>query len=261
MHNWLKMEKLATNHGICLLSCLPVREEPNHRSEMVSQLLWGECFEIMEVFGSWARVECAFDHYQGWLSMDSVLGLTKAQFIANTTTVSSYCGSVWGKTYRQGSRHVSIPLGSPLVRWEGIEYECIAHRPQYVHEYAEKVQRLRQFALPFLYAPYLWGGRTPAGVDCSGLVQVVYRMLGTNLPRDSKDQTAVGNIIDFKNTQMGDLAFFANKQGSISHVGIVWEGGKILHASGWVRLDTLDEKGIFNGNNHTHELVMVRRMW
>lgn len=255
------MEKLAINYGICLLSCLPLRSEPNHRSEQVSQLLWGECFEVKEILGSWGRIECAFDHYEGWVSLDSVLSLSKEQFLAHTISASTYCGSVWGKTYRQGSRHVSIPFGSPLVRWDGIEYECLAHRPQYVHQQAEKMQRLRQFALPFLYAPYLWGGRTPAGVDCSGLVQVVYRMLGTNLPRDARQQVEFGTAVDFQQAQMGDLAFFVNKQGSIGHVGIVWDNQRILHASGWVRLDSLDEKGILNNQQYSHELAGVRRMW
>ena len=116
-------------------------------------------------------------------------------------------------------------------------------------------------ALIFLNAPYLWGGRTPFGIDCSGFTQIVYRLQGINIPRDAHQQAEVGNTLSFiEESQEGDLAFFDDSEGEITHVGIIMNNNNIIHASGKVRIDKLDQQGIFNIEKkiHTHKLRIIK---
>ena len=116
-------------------------------------------------------------------------------------------------------------------------------------------------AKEFLNAPYLWGGKSFFGVDCSGFTQLVYKVNNVKLPRDAYQQAEVGEALSFvEESQPGDLAFFENAEGRIIHVGIMLDDQKIIHASGKVRIDTLDSTGIFNQemNKHTHKLRFVK---
>ena len=124
------------------------------------------------------------------------------------------------------------------------------------------IKMVTKNAYSFLNAPYLWGGRTVFGIDCSGFTQLIYRMNGIKIYRDAKDQIKNGRFIDnFSDAKAGDLAFFVNENGLVTHVGIIGANSKIIHASGHVRIDSLSEDGIWNDtlSIHTHKLHSIRR--
>ena len=117
-------------------------------------------------------------------------------------------------------------------------------------------------AFMYLNAPYLWGGKTPFGIDCSGLTQMVYKLNGYKLPRDASQQATEGEPLSFiEESEPGDLAFFDNDEGNIIHVGLIMENNYIIHASGKVRIDRLDHLGIYNAetNRHTHKLRVIKK--
>lgn len=116
--------------------------------------------------------------------------------------------------------------------------------------------------MPYLNAPYQWGGKSPFGIDCSGFTQMVYRLAGYQLKRDASQQVMQGKTVALSDAQVGDLAFFTNEAGRITHVGLMLDNNRIMHASGKVRIDTLDEQGIIHHETkqYTHQLNIMKRI-
>ncbi|RKR82719.1 SH3 domain-containing protein [Mucilaginibacter gracilis] len=248
-------------YGICNLAIVPLRADAAHRSEMVSQLLFGETFEIVEHRDDWVRVMTSFDGYEGWLS--------KLQYAAVTADDVSQLSSVPAITTRaiitaarkeDDNTMLYLPFGSTLPFYNGAD--CRLAGSNYNVETSGNLDALIETAYSFLNTPYLWGGRSHFGIDCSGYVQAVLRTQRVVLKRDASLQAAQGTLVDFlQGARLGDLAFFDNAEGHIIHVGIMLDNQSIIHASGRVKIDKIDDQGIYSveQKKYTHKLRIIKR--
>lgn len=227
---------------LCTVSAAPMRAKPLHQSEMVSQMLFGEEAELIRRKGGWLYVKSLYDGYKGWVNSRQ---LSDTTLELDITVADPLCEA------KRDGQSLWLPAGS-LCRREWLTDQQASRQTTGSSPY--------EVAKGFLGAPYLWGGRTLMGFDCSGLVQVVFKVCGKWLPRDAYQQAKCGNSIEFEERQPGQLAFFANQSGKIIHVGVVAPEGKIIHCAGSVHIDTLDSHGILNEETGTysHRLHSIR---
>lgn len=256
-------------YGICNLSVVPCRAEASDRSEMVTQLLFGEHFEIIETQKKWIKIRTAYDNYECWIDPKQFQVISEDTYKElQSTPLHLTTDLVQIVVSKENDLVFPIVIGSTLPYFdaevcnlEGHEYgfEGSAVLPSQV---ADK-SKIIEFAYSYLNAPYLWGGRSPFGIDCSGFTQIVYKLAGEKLPRDAYQQAELGQTLSFiEEAEEGDLAFFDNEDGRIIHVGIVLAGNQIIHASGKVRIDTLDHYGIYNSETrkYSHNLRLLKRI-
>jgi hypothetical protein len=249
-------------YGICNLAIVPLRAETSSRSEQVSQVLFGEVFEIMEWQGEWARIITTFDGYEGWINgLQFVpLGAIAYKSLLQKTTPLTYrpITQAWKKA---GNSVLYLPVASSLSFLEGVTCHIRNEYFEIIGEIGERGE-LAETAKSFLNTPYLWGGRTHFGIDCSGFVQAVYRLHGITLKRDASMQAEQGKTVDFlQEAKLGDLAFFDNDEGRIIHVGMMLNNEQIIHAAGKVKIDKIDTQGIYSAEQkkYTHKLRIVKR--
>ncbi len=281
--------------GICNLSVVPCRKEPSDKSEMVTQLLFGEHFEILDENDMWLNIRIAYDDYHCWIDKKQFQALdekivekinTSGVYLAadKIQLLHNYEGAMFpiviGSTLPFYSNKICL-LGDKKFLYEGNVLKNLPAEPQgnlqrqiSPNPSREKIIETAQL---FLNAPYLWGGRTIFGLDCSGFTQLVFKLNGIKLKRDAHQQAEQGTTVNFADeAEQGDLAFFDNTNGKIVHVGIVasppaplhQEKGEknaatIIHASGKVRIDSFDHQGIFNTEkkNYSHKLRVIKKLF
>jgi len=249
-------------YGICNLAIVPLRAEPSDRSELVSQLLFGEAFEITEWKEKWAKIVTAYDNYTGWVDrlQFTMLGHMAYKSLQQSPAPLTY-RAVTQAWKISDNTVLYLPAGSSLAFLEGTTSYVGNQKFEIIGEIGEK-DHLANFASSYLNAPYLWGGRTHFGIDCSGYTQVVFRLCGIKLLRDASLQAEQGTMVEtLSQSKLGDLAFFNNPEGRITHVGILLNGGQIIHASGKVKIDTIDNEGIYSEElkRYTHKLNVIKR--
>jgi hypothetical protein len=246
-------------YGICNLSIVPLRAEASDMSEMVTQLLYGDHFKILERRKKWSRIRLSFDKYEGWIDNKQFVNIGEAEYIALDENPPRMSSDIIDFVTSSNGQLVSICLGSNVLACQNLNdnFEGKA-----ITGLLPK-KKLVETALLYVNAPYLWGGKSPFGIDCSGFTQMVYKLNGHKLLRDASQQATQGEALSFiEESEPGDLAFFDNDEGRITHVGIIMKDNYIIHAHGKVRIDRLDHSGIFNYDvrNHTHKLRVIKRI-
>lgn len=249
--------------GICDLTIIPMKIEPSDQSEMINQVLFGEYFEIIEESGEWIKILLNHDNYKGWICKKQCKEIDSTTFEElrnqNPTFSADILDTIQEKNYQIiviGSILPNYKSGHIIINQNMFKFDGLTTQGYIQKKY------ILETASMYLNTPYLWGGRSPLGIDCSGFTQMVYRLQGIKLPRDSYQQAEIGKTVKLiKESKLGDLAFF-KKENKINHVGIIMKNNHIIHASGKVRIDTLDEKGIINSESkkYTHRLSLIKRL-
>ena len=258
-------------YGICNLSVVSCRKDPSDKSEMVTQLLFGEHFLILEVQNGWSLIKIAYDDYICWIDNKQFLPIGKHTFdILNSS--ANYFSNELVQIISDDKTSLLFPIviASTLPNFDN--NECVVENQNYTYDGAHITGRMPadlcriniiETAMMYLNTPYLWGGKSPFGIDCSGFTQMVYKLNGIVLKRDAYQQAEQGVTLSFvEEAEAGDLAFFDNEEGRIVHVGIVMDDNKIIHASGKVRIDGFDHQGIFNNDkkDYSHRLRLLKRI-
>ena len=254
--------------GICNLSLVPLRAEPSDRSEMVSQLLFGDHFDVLESNEKWARIKTGYDDYEGWIDLKQYAPADSETFNSLDT-----CNTILGLKIHHPVKNtvtdeiINIVAGSTLPGYLdgrfriGKTVYSVVHPPLKPRQdlFSSEITSAAKF---YLNAPYLWGGRSAFGIDCSGFSQMVFKQFDLRLKRDACQQATQGETVDFlQEAKEGDLAFFDNEEGRITHVGIMLGNNRIIHASGRVKIDVIDLEGIYSAElkRYTHKLRIIKR--
>ncbi|MGY8954057.1 MAG: C40 family peptidase [Flavobacteriales bacterium] len=257
-------------YGVSQLSVVPGREEPSDPSEMVTQILFGEHYKIIEERAKWVKIRLSYDKYECWIDRIQAFEVTKDVYNAIETSKS------WATSIDLAAIGIDINTDSmiPLLMGSSLpNYENGKCRwGENVFEFSGMTvksesgisrEKIVDNAMMYVNAPYLWGGRSPFGIDCSGFTQLVYKIGGKKLPRDAYQQAEIGQTLSFvEEAENGDLAFFDNEEGSIIHVGILLGENEIIHSSGKVRIDKIDHQGIFNVDTkkYSHKLRLIKKI-
>lgn len=253
-------------YGVSRLSVVSVRKDPHDRAEQVTQLLFGDEYEVIEKSGNeqWLKIRIVFDGSTGWIDNRQYFPVSKEYFeyvgradFKITTDLTS--------TLLYNKNKVTLPIGSiiPISNAElfRMEEQFAFNGESKSVGTKREFDFLRAILQKYLYTPYQWGGKTPFGIDSSGFTQIAFKICGYRLLRDVAQQAQQGRSVpSFDDTLPGDLAFFKAEDGSIVHVGVVVDTNKVIHVSGFVRVDSFDQQGIFDGARHTYSLSHIRRI-
>lgn len=240
---------------ICLLTVIPVRNEPNDRAEVVTQMLFGEtCIKLNTPQQSnFIKVKLDFDGYEGWVDHKQLTSISEGN-LEKWRQTQQYSFTL--NNFIKSDNSSLVPFGA-VINSSLLEH----HNIQFIGDSGVRNKtQLINTSLQYLNTPYLWGGKSQFGIDCSGFVQQVYKICGFDLPRDAYQQEEIGKNISFEELQKGDLAYFGKDR--VTHVGIILKDKKIIHAHGYVRISPYDKKGILNDDlqGYSHSAISYRRL-
>ena len=251
-------------YGLSNLSIIPMRAEATDLSEMVNQILFGEQYKIIESRKKFSKIRLSHDKYEGWICNKQLLEIEKSYYDDLLSSEKNYTTDVLDIIKSDSFQTIVIgsilpEIQDSIFRFNNTDYTFDGLTTNGKQDKGMLIEN----SMMYLNSPYLWGGRTPFGIDCSGFVQIVYRLQGKRLPRDTNQQVEKGKKVDIVESEIGDLAFFDNEDGVIIHVGIIIDNNKIIHASGKVRIDKLDKKGIYNSFKkiYSHNLHSIKRIF
>jgi hypothetical protein len=253
-------------YGICNLSIVPLRSESSESSEMTSQVLFGEHFKVLEKRKNWSKIRLQFDSYEGFIDNKQFEEISEDQYNNLNKLSPVLSGELIDFITDNNGNLSTICIGSTLPFYSNKKITLNTTEFKYeggiINKKLDKDYLLKT-AFMYLNAPYLWGGKTPFGIDCSGFTQMVYKLCGYKLLREAKLQATQGDVLSFiEESEPGDLAFFDNNEGIITHVGIIMKDNYIIHAHGKVRIDRIDHSGIYNvdSKRHTHKLRVIKKI-
>ena len=259
------------NFGISEFSIVPVRKDPSHRTEMLTQILFGERFNILDKIKEWTYIELLFDGSHGWVENSSIKELNIEEYNLLTDNEPVILPGIFV------AQSIDLPLLSRITLMPGSEIFGLSSQmdefsfagKNYKLDFSVEIKSetnrdsIIDTAKTYMNSPYLWGGKSPCGTDCAGFVQMVYKINGISLPRVVEQQPDKGITLSFvEEAQPGDIAFFDDDRGQIKHVGLLLEKNQIIHASSTVRIDKFDHQGIYREeyDQYTHKLRVVKRM-
>lgn len=258
--------------GISLYSVIPVRAEASEAAEQTTQILFGESFDILEQQPRWTRVRLHLDGQEGWIDAKMCTPMSDQEYQSYAAAWPSAAIVAFPMAYAVSENNgQTIPLtaGTRLTGYKDGRFEVLGvgfriDSSMIITEpIALNEQNLLKTVRFFLNIPYLWGGKNAMGMDCSGFTQVVMSLFGKKLKRNASEQVAQGREIkSLDKIHAGDLVFFDHEDGKISHVGIAIDSSRVIHCSGRVKVEKLDETGIFNAEKgeYSHHLVAIRRI-
>lgn len=248
---------------ICENVFVPLRSGPSHKSEMLSQVLFGEKYRIVDEIGHWYKIETLFDNYSGWIDINH---------LQHTQVKKDLEGKVLNRSllcFRDDKTRLVLEAGCEVYDPDFEKRIFMVGEKNYKTEsdfnpsYLIVDESIADTGMRFINSPYIWGGRIPSGIDCSGFVQLVYKIRNIKIPRDSWQQAEAGESISFmEETRPGDLVFFDDERNRITHVGMILSQGLVIHASGRVRIDSIDHQGIYKNEikGYSHRLRTIKRI-
>ncbi len=247
-------------YGICHLSIVPVRAIADDVSEMVTQLLYGDHFKVLEQRKYWSKIRIAFDATEGWISNNQFVIINEEAYLqANSNSAIRNTSDLVSFVSTESDMLIPIVIGSTV---QNIALVSHHFEGNYISGINDK-SALLDTALLYLNTPYLWGGKSPFGIDAAGFTQMVYKINGYKILRTAAQQASQGEPLSFiEESEAGDLAFFDNNEGVIDHVGIIMPNNYVIHAQGKVRIDRIDHTGIFNAEtrSYTHQLRVIKKI-
>ncbi|MET1054630.1 MAG: C40 family peptidase [Pedobacter sp.] len=254
--------------AICRVAIAPLRPAASDKAEIATQLLFGDAVEVLEEVQPWWRIRNAYDDYEGWMDFKQLIVVSHEEYLSAQDYKTLVPADVVNTVTAQDETAFYLPSSAVLPAYAngscqiGNQQFKVSFDPYQVSPVTE--EKITELAKFFRNAPYLWGGRTLFGIDCSGFSQAVFKLAGIRIKRDAAQQAEQGDTVNFlPEVKTGDLAFFDNAEGRIIHVGILLDQHRIIHASGRVRIDPIDDQGIYNPElgRYTHKLRIIKRFF